>query len=303
MPIATTRSGDLHFHGLGVALVTPFSDDLSVDVSIFRKHIEFQIANGVQLLIPAGTTGESVTMSTEEQLLIIEEAVTTANGRAKILAGIGGNNTAEVISRAQCALELGIDGILSSSPAYNKPTQEGLVEHYRALAANVRCPIMIYNVPGRTASNVLPETVLKLAEVENIVGIKESSADFDQVMSLLRDRPAGFSIMSGEDNLTFPLIAAGADGVISVAANEAPHFMSQMVEASLAGEYNKARALHYQLLPLMRANFVETNPIPVKAALEMMGMMKARYRLPLVPLSADVAPTLREALRQAGLLE
>ncbi len=303
MPLATTNSKDLHFHGLGVALVTPFSDDLSIDVQNFRKHIEFQIANGVQLLIPAGTTGESVTMSTEEQLLIIEETVNTANGRAKILAGIGGNNTTEVISRAQKALELGIDGILSSSPAYNKPTQEGLFEHYRSLADNVHCPIMIYNVPGRTSSNVLPDTVLKLAEVENIVGIKDSSADFDQVMSLLRDRPNGFSIMSGEDNLTFPLIAAGADGVISVAANEAPHLMSQMVDASLEGKYDTAKTLHYRLLPLMRANFIETNPIPVKAALEMMGMMKARYRLPLLPLSANVAPTLREALRQAGLLE
>ena len=303
MPMRTSGSGDLHFQGLGVALVTPFSDDLSIDVERFREHIEFQIENGVQLLIPAGTTGESVTMSTEEQLLVIQEAVNITNGRAKILAGIGGNNTSEVIGRAQRASDLGIDGILSSSPAYNKPTQEGLIEHYCALADSVQCPLMIYNVPGRTSSNVLPKTVQKLAEIENIVGIKESSADFDQVMSILRDRPAGFSVMSGEDNLAFPLIAAGADGVISVAANEAPHLMSQMVNASLAGQYDEARTLHYQLLELMRANFVETNPIPVKAALEMMGMMKARYRLPLVPLSTEAKPTLRKALRKAGLVE
>ena len=303
MPIRKPGSEDLHFRGLGVALVTPFSDDLSIDIQRFREHIEFQIKNGVQLLIPAGTTGESVTMSAEEQLLIIQEAVNTASGRAQILAGIGGNNTAEVIGRAQRAIELGIDGILSSSPAYNKPTQEGLIEHYCALADSVKCPLMIYNVPGRTSSNVLPKTVLKLAEIKNIVGIKESSGNFDQVMSILRDRPAGFSVMSGEDNLTFPLIVAGADGVISVAANEAPQLMSQMVDASLAGQYDAARSLHYQLLPLMRANFVETNPIPVKAALEMMGMMKARYRLPLVPLSAEARPTLRKALTKAGLLE
>lgn len=283
-------------------MVTPFSEDLSIDIQSFRKHIEFQIENGVKLLIPAGTTGESVTMSVEEQLLVIQETVKATEGRAKILAGVGGNNTAEVVIRAQAVLELGIDGILSSSPAYNKPTQQGLVEHYRTLAGQVDSPIVIYNVPGRTSSNVLPETVLKLAEIKNIVGIKESSADFDQVMSLLKDRPRGFSILSGEDNLTFPLIAAGADGVISVVANQAPRLMSEMVEASLAGEYDKARDLHYHLLPLMRANFLETNPIPVKAALEMMGRMKARYRLPLVPLSPEVAPKLQEALHQAGLI-
>jgi 4-hydroxy-tetrahydrodipicolinate synthase len=302
MTIDKSNPNNLHFHGLGVALVTPFSEDLSIDIQSFRKHIEFQIENGVQLLIPAGTTGESVTMSTEEQFLVIRETVRAADGRAKILAGVGGNNTAEVVTRAQAVLELGIDGILSSSPAYNKPTQEGLVEHYRTLAGQVDCPIVIYNVPGRTSSNVLPETVLKLAKTKNIVGIKESSADFDQVMSLLRDRPPGFSILSGEDNLTFPLIAAGADGVISVVANEAPRLMSEMVGASLAGEYDKARDLHYHLLPLMRANFLETNPIPVKAALEMMGRMKARYRLPLVPLSPEFVPELQETLRQVGLI-
>lgn len=302
MTIDKSNPNNLHFHGLGVALVTPFSEDLSIDIQSFRKHIEFQIENGVKLLIPAGTTGESVTMSVEEQLLVIQETVKATEGRAKILAGVGGNNTAEVVIRAQAVLELGIDGILSSSPAYNKPTQQGLVEHYRTLAGQVDSPIVIYNVPGRTSSNVLPETVLKLAEIKNIVGIKESSADFDQVMSLLKDRPRGFSILSGEDNLTFPLIAAGADGVISVVANQAPRLMSEMVEASLAGEYDKARDLHYHLLPLMRANFLETNPIPVKAALEMMGRMKARYRLPLVPLSPEVAPKLQEALHQAGLI-
>ena len=302
MTIENDNPNNLYFRGLGVALVTPFSEDLSIDIQSFRKHIEFQIENGVKLLIPAGTTGESVTMSVEEQLLVIQETVKATEGRAKILAGVGGNNTAEVVIRAQAVLELGIDGILSSSPAYNKPTQQGLVEHYRTLAGQVDSPIVIYNVPGRTSSNVLPETVLKLAEIENIVGIKESSADFDQVMSLLKDRPRGFSILSGEDNLTFPLIAAGADGVISVVANQAPRLMSEMVEASLAGEYDKARDLHYHLLPLMRANFLETNPIPVKAALEMMGRMKARYRLPLVPLSPEVAPKLQEALHQAGLI-
>lgn len=302
MTIDKSNPNNLHFHGLGVALVTPFSEDLSIDIQSFRKHIEFQIENGVQLLIPAGTTGESVTMSTEEQFLVIRETVRAADGRAKILAGVGGNNTAEVVTRAQAVLELGIDGILSSSPAYNKPTQEGLVEHYRTLAGQVDCPIIIYNVPGRTSSNVLPETVLELAKTKNIVGVKESSADFDQVMSLLRDRPPGFSILSGEDNLTFPLIVAGADGVISVVANEAPRLMSEMVGASLAGEYDKARGLHYHLLPLMRANFLETNPIPVKAALEMMGRMKARYRLPLVPLSPEFVPELQETLRQIGLI-
>ena len=188
------------------------------------------------------------------------------------------------------------------SPAYNKPSQRGLIEHFRTVAAAVDCPVVLYNVPGRTSSNVLPETVLTLAEVENIVGVKEASGDVNQIMTIVRERPEGFLVLSGDDSLTLPLIAAGADGVISVVANEAPGPMSRMVAAALRGDYDEARTLHYRLLPLMQVNFVEPNPVPVKAALELMGRLKATYRLPLVPLDPENELRVRRALVGAGLL-
>ena len=303
MVTATEQRDSSSFKGVGVALITPFKEDGSVDMVTYRGHVEFQIEHGVQVLVPGGSTGESLTLSAQEQQSIIREAVDTARGRATVLAGAGGSNTADVIKRARAAREAGADGILSVSPAYNKPSQRGLIEHYRALADAVDCPIVIYNVPGRTASNVLPETVLELAEVENIVGVKEASGDMEQAMTLLKARPERFVVLSGEDSLTFPLMAAGADGVISVVANEAPLSMSRMVVALLEGEFDRARELHYRLLPLMLANFVETNPVPVKAALELMGRMKARYRLPLVPAAPESKVVLRNALIEARVLE
>ena len=291
------------FSGTGVALVTPFRDDGSIDAEALRKHVEFQIGNGVGVMVPGGTTGEGATQSADEQRLVISTTVEATQGRATVLAGAGGSDTADVVRRARTAREAGADGILSVSPSYNKPTQRGLIEHYRAIAAAVDCPVIIYNVPGRTASNVLPETVLALAEIENIAGVKEASGDLDQVMTLIRERPEGFTILSGDDGLTFPLLAAGADGVISVVANVAPALMSQMVERALSGDYEEARKLHYRLLPLMRALFVETNPIPVKAALEIMGHAQAHYRLPLVRPTSEVEAFLRRALTDAGLLD
>jgi 4-hydroxy-tetrahydrodipicolinate synthase len=234
---------------------------------------------------------------------VIRTTVEAAQGRAPVLAGAGGSDTADVVRKARAAREAGADGILSVSPSYNKPTQRGLIEHYRAVAGAVDCPVFIYNVPGRTASNVLPETVLTLAEIENITGVKEASGDVDQVMTLIRERPEGFTILSGDDGLTFPLLAAGADGVISVVANLAPALMSQMVEKALSSDYEGARELHYRLLPLMRALFVETNPIPVKAALEILGHAQAHYRLPLVRPTSEVEAFLRSALIDAGLLD
>jgi 4-hydroxy-tetrahydrodipicolinate synthase len=291
------------FSGTGVALVTPFRDDGSIDVEDLRKHVEFQIENGVRVMVPGGTTGEGVTLSADEHQLLIRTTVEATQGRVPVLAGAGGSDTADVVRKARAAREAGADGILSVSPAYNKPTQRGLIEHYRAVAGAVDCPVIIYNVPGRTASNVLPETILALAEIENIAGVKEASGDVDQVMTLIRERPQGFTILSGDDALTFPLLAAGADGVISVVANLAPALMSQMVERALSGDYEGARKLHYRLLPLMRAIFVETNPIPVKAALEIMGHRQAHFRLPLVRPTAEVEAFLRRALADAGLLE
>ena len=291
------------FSGTGVALVTPFRDDGSIDVEALRKHVEFQIRNGVGVMVPCGTTGEGATLSADEQRLVISTTVEAAEGRTAVLAGAGGSDTADVVRRARAAREAGADGILSVSPSYNKPTQRGLIEHYRAVAGAVDCPVIIYNVPSRTASNVLPETVLALAGIENIAGVKEASGDVDQVMTLIRERPEGFTILSGDDALTFPLLAAGADGVISVVANLAPALMSQMVESALDGDYDGARKLHYRLLPLMRAIFVETNPIPVKTALEIMGHSKAHFRLPLVRPTAEVETFLQRALADAGLLD
>ena len=302
MTQSVTNMENTPFSGTGVALVTPFRDDGSIDVEDLRKHVEFQIENGVGVMVPGGTTGEGVTLSPDEHQLLIRTTVEATRGRTPVLAGAGGSDTADVVRKARAAREAGADGILSVSPAYNKPTQRGLIEHYRAVAGAVDCPVMIYNVPGRTASNVLPETVLALAEVENIVGVKEASGDVDQVMTLIRERPEGFTILSGDDSLTFPLLAAGADGVISVVANVAPALMSQMVESALSGDYERARTLHYRLLPLMRALFVETNPIPVKAALEILGHQQAHFRLPLVRPTAEVEAFLRRALTDAGLM-
>ena len=291
------------FRGVGVALVTPFRDDGSVDADALRRHVDFQIDGGVGVLVPCGTTGESATLSADEQALVVREAVGAADGRVPVLAGAGGSDTADVARRARAAREAGADGILSVSPSYNKPSQRGLIEHYRTVAGAVDCPVVVYNVPGRTSSNVLPETLLALAEVDNIVGVKEASGNVNQIMTIVRDRPDGFLVLSGDDSLAMPVIAAGADGVISVVANEAPNLMSRMVGAALRGDFDEARTLHYRLLPLMQANFLETNPVPVKAALAMMGRMEARYRLPLVHLDAENEPGLRHALAQAGLLE
>ena len=291
------------FRGVGVALVTPFRDDRSVDVEALRHHVEFQIEEGVQVLVPCGTTGESATLSADEQMLVVQTTVLAAAGRVPVLAGAGGSDTADVVRRAKAARQAGADGILSVSPAYNKPSQRGLIEHFRAVAVAVDCPVVVYNVPGRTCSNVLPETMLTLAEVDNIVGVKEASGDVNQIMAIIRERPDGFLVLSGDDSLALPLIAAGADGVISVVANEAPGLMSRMIGAALRGDHDEARGLHYRLLPLMQANFVETNPVPVKAALELMGRHEARYRLPLVPLDPANLPCIRRALADAGLLD
>ncbi len=292
-----------HLGGVGVALVTPFQKDGSVDTEALHRHVDFQIDNGVGVMVPCGTTGESATLDADEQALVVRTTAGAARGRVPVLAGAGGSDTADVIRRARAARDAGADGILSVSPAYNKPSQRGLVEHFRAVAAAVDCPVVVYNVPGRTCSNILPETVLALTKVDNIVGVKEASGDVNQIMTIIRERPENFLVLAGDDSLALPLIAAGADGVISVVANEAPALMSRLVDAALRGDYDEARTLHYDLLPLMQANFVETSPVPVKAALEMMGRLEARYRLPLVPLDPANEACIRHALAEAGVLE
>src|SRR5829696_4031886 len=291
--------------GCMTALVTPFTADGAVDEKRLRDLIEYQIAGGVRVLVPCGTTGESVTMSDEENMLVISTTVELARGRAKVIAGTGSNSTAVTIARSQAARSLGVDGVLTVAPYYNKPTQEGLYAHFRAIAESVSgLPVVIYNVPGRTSSNISAETTLRLArDVENIVAVKEASGNLSQIMEILRGRPEGFRVLSGDDAMTLAMIALGADGLVSVASNEAPAEMSRMVEAALAGRWDEARELHYKLLPLMNVNFVETSPGPAKAAMALMGLLEENLRLPLVPVEEKTRARLREVLHEAGLLK
>ena len=290
------------YRGTAVALVTPFLEDGGIDRDAFQRHVEVQIEGGVDVLVPCGTTGESATLDAAEQKEVIALAVEVAGGRVPVMAGAGGNNTQEVVGRVRAAQAAGADAILSVSPYYNKPTPAGLYAHFEAIARGVDLPIFVYNVPGRTASNIKPETLLHIAEIANVVGVKEASGDLEQVMTIVSERPSDFLVLSGDDSLTLPMIALGADGVVSVVANEAPGLMSQIVRAALAGEFERARELHYRLLPLMRANFIETNPIPVKSALAMVERMSAHFRLPLVPMSEAGAEKLRGAMKEVGLL-
>jgi 4-hydroxy-tetrahydrodipicolinate synthase len=291
--------------GCATALVTPFAKDGAVDEERLRALIEYQIAGGVKLLVPCGTTGESATMSDAEDQQVIKLTVAAARGRARVIAGAGSNSTAVAIEYSQAARELGADAVLQVAPYYNKPTQEGLYAHFSAIANAVSgLPVVIYNVPGRTSANISAATTLRLArDLENIVAVKEASGNLTQIMEILRDRPAGFRVLSGDDSFTFPLISLGADGLISVASNEAPALMSSMVELALAGNWDEARALHYRLLPLMEVNFIESSPGPVKAALAMLGLIEENFRLPLVPIQEQSRTRVREVLREIGLLK
>jgi len=290
--------------GCATALVTPFTASGDVEVDRLRALIEYQIAGGVRLLVPCGTTGESATMSDEEDQLVIKTTVEVARGRARVIAGTGSNSTAAAIQYSQTARELGADAVLSVAPYYNKPTQEGLYAHFRAIAESVSgLPVVIYNVPGRTSSNISAETTIRLArDVENIVAVKEASGNLSQIMEILRGRPTDFRVISGDDSFTLAIIALGGDGLISVASNEIPALMSQLVNLALAGDWNEARALHYRLLPLLEANFIESSPGPVKAAMAMMGLIDENFRLPLVPIQEKSRARLREVLMQVGVL-
>jgi 4-hydroxy-tetrahydrodipicolinate synthase len=291
--------------GCATALVTPFTAAGAVDEERLRALIEYQIVGGVRLLVPCGTTGESATMTDEEDQLVIKLTIDTAGDRARVIAGAGSNSTAAAIQYSQTARELGADAVLQVAPYYNKPTQEGLYAHFRAIAEAVSdLPVVIYNVPGRTSSNISAQTTLRLArDVANIVAVKEASGNLSQIMEILRERPDGFRVLSGDDAFTFALIALGAEGLISVAANEAPELMWRMVNAALEGKWDEARALHYRLLPLMETNFIESSPGPVKAALAMMKIIEENFRLPLVPIQEKSRARLREVLLELGLLK
>lgn len=291
--------------GCATALVTPFTADGAVDEKRLHELIEYQIKGGIRVLVPCGTTGESVTMSDEENRLVIRTTVELSRGRAKVIAGTGSNSTSVTIERSKAARELGVDGVLTVAPYYNKPTQEGLYAHFRAIAEAVSgLPVVIYNVPGRTSSNISAETTLRLArDVENIVAVKEASGNLSQIMEILRSRPEGFRVISGDDALTLAMIALGGEGLISVASNEAPSLMSELNNQALAGNWETARALHYRLLPLMEANFIESSPGPVKAAMALMGLLEENLRLPLVPVQEKTRARMREVLNELGLLK
>lgn len=290
--------------GCATALVTPFTAGGAVDEARYRALLERQIAGGVRLLVPCGTTGEGVTLSDAEQRQLVDITATVARGRARVIAGVGSNATATAVARAQAARAAGADAVLVVAPYYNKPTQAGLTAHFKAVSDAVPgLPVVLYNVPGRTASNIAAPTVLGLArERENIVAVKEASGDLAQIMAILRERPPDFRVLAGDDAVTLPLIALGADGVVSVVSNEAPDLMVRLTEQALAGDWDAARQSHYRLLPLMEANFIESNPGPVKAALALLGLIEEHYRLPLVPVQEKTKARLREVLGETGLL-
>ena len=291
--------------GCATALVTPFKADGAIDEDRLRALVDRQINAGVRLLVPCGTTGESATMSEAEDQRVIAITVEVARGRARVIAGTGSNSTAAAIEYSQRARDLGADAMLQVAPYYNKPTQEGMYTHFRAIAEAIPAtPIMLYNVPGRTSSNIAAQTVLRLArDCENIVAIKEASGNLSQIMEILRERPAKFRVLSGDDAVTLPLIALGADGIVSVASNEIPDLMSRMTELALDGNWPEARALHYRLLPLMEINFIESSPGPVKAAMAMMGLLEENFRLPLVPIQEKSRGLIREVITELGLME
>jgi 4-hydroxy-tetrahydrodipicolinate synthase len=293
----------LLFRGTATALVTPFKKDGSVDEPILRDLVEFQLKGRVEALVPAGSTGEGATLSERDQAYVIETVVDQVNGRVPVIGGGSSNSTWKAIELAKQVKGCGADAVLSVAPFYNKPTQEGLFRHFSAIADAVEMPIVLYNVPGRTSCNLEACTVLRLAgEIPYIVGVKEASANMGQIMEILRNRPKGFGVWSGDDNLTLPLVSLGADGIISVVSNEVPRLFSDMVRYALRGKLEKARELQFKLLDLMNVNFIESNPIPVKAALAMMGMIEENYRLPLTPLSEAHRPKLQEALQDLKLI-
>jgi 4-hydroxy-tetrahydrodipicolinate synthase len=291
------------FTGTGTALVTPFRRDGSLDESTLRTLVKRQIDAGIDFLVPCGTTGESPTLTHEEHLRVVEITVEIAKGRVPVLAGAGGYNTAEVIALARELANLGADGILSVTPYYNKPTQEGLFQHYRAIAAATPLPIIVYSVQGRTGVNVEPATVKRLAGIENVSGIKEASGNVSQMAAILNAVRDDFIVLSGDDALTLPLIALGGRGVISVVSNEIPANMAELTHLALAGDFEAARGIHRRIHPLMEINFVESNPIPVKAAMAQMGLLEASWRLPLVAPKTENEARIRAVLESLELVK
>jgi 4-hydroxy-tetrahydrodipicolinate synthase len=290
------------FTGCGTALVTPFTRSGELDETALRRLVRRQLEAGIHFLVPCGTTGESPTLDRHERRRVVEIVVEEAAGRVPVLAGAGGYDTREVVEAAREMAGAGADGLLSVTPYYNKPTPDGLERHYAAIAAATPLPIIVYNVPGRTGCNVDPATLRRLAAIPTVAGVKEASGNISQICEVCAAAPPGFLVLSGDDAVTLPAMAVGARGVISVASNQVPAELSAMVEAAERNDFAAARAIHERLLPLMLANFAESNPIPVKATLAMMGLIEEAYRLPLVPPRAETRARLARVLEGLGLL-
>jgi 4-hydroxy-tetrahydrodipicolinate synthase len=289
------------FIGCGTALVTPFTREGNLDEMTLRRLIRRQIDEGVDFLVPCGTTGENPTLNHAEHLRVVEMTMDEATGQVPVLAGCGGYHTAAVIELARELEELGANGLLSVAPYYNRPTQEGLYQHFKAVAAATGLPIIVYNVPGRTGVNIEPATLARLAQIPNIAGVKEASGNIGQMAAILARVPADFLVLSGDDAITLPLIALGGKGVISVVANEIPGPMTKLTQACLRGDFARARELQRRYLPLMEINFLESNPIPVKAVMGLMGLLEPNYRLPLVPPSPENLKKMAAVLEQIGI--
>jgi 4-hydroxy-tetrahydrodipicolinate synthase len=291
------------FAGAGVALVTPFTTSGDVDEAAFRRLVRRQIDGSIDVLVPCGTTGESATMRPDEQRRDIELTLEESNGRVPVLAGTGSNDTRVALEHSKAAASLGVQGVLCVGPYYNKPTSEGFFRHFATIADAVSVPVVVYNVPGRTGSNIDTKTLLRLAAHPNITAVKEASGNFTQIMDLLRDRPQSFEVLSGDDATTLPMMALGGEGVISVCANQVPKPMHDLAAACARGDFAEGRRIHNRLLRLMNLNFVESNPIPVKASLALLGLCEEAFRLPLCPPTESTREALRQALRELELMK
>jgi len=293
----------MRLHGCGTALVTPFRRDGSLDEPALRSLVAWQVESGIDFLVPCGTTGETPTLTREEWLRVIQITVEIAGGRVPVVAGATSNSTADAMEKAKAvAATPGVDVILTASPYYNKPTQEGQFQHFQAIAAAVRKPLLLYNVPGRTGANIEPATLARLAQIPNIIGVKEASGNISQIADVFNAVPDTFLVFSGDDAITLPVIALGGAGIISVASNEIPSEMAAMTRAALDNDWTKARRIHRRYLPLMQANFIESNPLPVKAVLAMMGRIGEYYRLPLVPMKQETRQKLEVIAAEAGVI-
>jgi 4-hydroxy-tetrahydrodipicolinate synthase len=294
----------LKLRGCGTALVTPFKSDGSIDEKALRSLVEWQVESKIDFLVPCGTTGETPTLSHDEWLRVIDITIEVVNGRVPIVGGATSNSTHEAVTKSkEVAGRRGVDAILSASPYYNKPTQEGQYQHFKAISEAIDKPIMLYNVPGRTAVNIEVATLVRLAELKNIVAVKEASGNISQIAEVCAAVPAGFSVFSGDDAITLPVISLGGVGIVSVASNEIPREMAEMTRAALANDWEKARALQKRFLPLMQANFLESNPGPVKAVVAMLGRIEENYRLPMVPVKKETKAKLEKIASEVGLLK